>query len=214
VSQSLWKKEGVMPRNEPSWSVVRPASAQLRAFADRLSSLHPADIRHILWAIAEFGYQFYPVVSDTPDEFVDQLHQAADSAHTLGVVFREVSEFGFEDFMADVARVFDLAIGYFTSAYKDGENHDAYLVLVQLRHLRSGLKCPGAATPAQQASRAPNSHLAIIAGICVAALIWDLVSDHMPLWQLLAALLLVGAFGGLAFRLGKKAATGLETSVT
>jgi hypothetical protein len=56
--------------------------------------------------------------------------------------------------------------------------------------------------------------LATFAGICVAALIWVLVSDHMPLWQLLAALVLVGAFGGLVFRLGQKAATGLQTPVT
>ncbi len=107
-----------MQRNEPSKSVVRPGGAQLRAFADRLSSLHPADIRHILWAIAEFGCQFYPMIDarsfcHAPVEFVDQLHQAADSAYTLGVVFREVTEFGFQEFMVDVAKVFDLAIGYF-----------------------------------------------------------------------------------------------------
>src|SRR5215472_8176339 len=125
-----------MQGNEFASSVARPASAQLRAFADRLSSLHPADIRHILWAIAEFGYQFYPVISDAPEVFADQLHEAADSAHTLGVIFREVTEFGFQEFMTDVAKVFDLAVGYFTAAYNDGENHDAYLVLVQLRHLR------------------------------------------------------------------------------
>lgn len=204
-----------MQRNESSRSVVRPASAQLRAFADRLSTLHPADIRHILWAIAEFGYQFYPVIDpDAPPEFVDQLHEATDSAHTLGVVFRQVSESGFQEFMGDVARVFELAIGHFMSTYNDGENHDAYLVLVQLRQLRRSLVCPGAAASAQHLHREPSSHLAIIAGICVAALIWVLVADHVPLWQLLAALLLVGAFGGLAFRLGKKAATGLKASVT
>ncbi|HKD80992.1 MAG TPA: hypothetical protein VKH81_14945 [Candidatus Angelobacter sp.] len=204
-----------MQGNEFASSVARPASAQLRAFADRLSSLHPADIRHILWAIAEFGYQFYPVIDPgAPAEFADQLHEATDSAHTLGVVFRQVSEFGFQEFMGDVAKVFDLAIGHFTSSYND-ENHDAYLVLIQLRHLRSSLVYAGAAAPAaQHFDREASSHLAIVAGICVAALIWVLVSDHMPLWQLLAALLLVGAFGGLAFRLGKKAATGLETSLT
>jgi hypothetical protein len=212
-----------MQSNEFSKSVARPGGAQLRAFAERLSSLHPADIRHILWAIAEFGYQFYPLVdvhSDAPVKFVDPLHEATDSAHTLGVVFREVSEYSFPEFMADVARVFDLAIDYFTSACNDGRRRDAYLVLVQLRHLRNSLGCDGAGTPLplsaqhQQPSRALSSHLAIFAGICVAALIWDLLSDHMPLWQLLAALLLVGAFGGLVFRLGQKAATRLRTSVT
>jgi hypothetical protein len=215
VSQSLsGRKKGVMQRNEASRFVVRPASAQLRAFADRLSSLHPADIRHTLWAIAEFGYQFYPVLDKAPAKFVDQLHEATDSAFTLVVVFREVSEFGFREFMDDVAKVFDLAIGYFTSAYNDGENQDACLVLAQLRHRRSSLAGAGAPVSAQHLNRAPSGYLATIAGICVAVLIWDLVSDHMPLWQLLAALLLVGAFGGLAFRLGKKTATGLETSVT
>lgn len=203
-----------MQRNESSRSLVRPAGAQLRAFADRLASLHPADIRHILWAIAEFGYQFYPVIDTRPEEarFVDQLHQATDSAHTLGVVFREVSEFDFQEFMADVANVFDLAIAHFTSAYNAAENHDAHLVLVQLRHLRSSLGCPGAVKPPQHLHREASGHLAIFAAICVAALIWNLVANHMPLWQLLAILLLVGVFGGLVFRLGKKAATGLKTS--
>jgi hypothetical protein len=76
-----------MQRNNFSKSLVQPGGAQLRAFADRLSSLHPADIRHILWAIAEFGYQFYPMIdahSAAPVKFVDQLHEATDSAHTFG----------------------------------------------------------------------------------------------------------------------------------
>jgi hypothetical protein len=219
----LFGKEGVMQRNEPSKSVVRPGGAQLRAFADRLSSFHPADVRHILWAIAEFGYQFYPMIdarSHVPVEFVDQLHEATDSAHALGVLFPEITELGFQQFMADVAKVFDLEIGYFTSACDGGMNPDAYLVLVELRRLQNSLGFNNAAAPLPEGSehwylyRALSSHLAIVAGICIAALIWVLVSDHMPLWQVLAAVVLVVAFGGLAFRLGQKAATGVQTSAT
>ncbi len=101
--------------------------------------------------------------------------------------------------------------------YDDGMKMDADLVLVQLRRIRNhfwgndATPLPSGAQP-RHLSRALSSHLAAVAGICVAALVWDLVSDHMPLWQLLAALVLVGAFGGVAFRLGQKAATGLETS--
>jgi hypothetical protein len=213
-----------------SKSIARPSRIQLRAFADRLSLLHPADLSHILRSIAEFGYQFYPVIDLSRDETVkciDRLHQATDLAHTLAVVFKDVYHHPFSTclprceanvhlFMADVHRVFGLATDYFTSECNDERRGDADLVLAQLQRFMAVF----GGSPSSSASHkihVPHpfaSSLSVLAAICFAGLVWDLVADHFPLWQLLAALALVAAFGALFFRLGQKAAAGLESVST
>jgi hypothetical protein len=224
VSHPFGKEEGVM-QYKPSESIARPSRIQLRVFADRLSSLHPADLSHILQSLSEFGYQFYPVIDPARGEtanLIDPLHEATDLAHTLAVVFKDIYHHPFSDclprceanvhlFMADVGRVFDLAIRYFISACNDDRRREAELVVGELQRLRSLLSN----TPSVMARQTANashplaSPLSIFAAICFAGLVWDLVADHFPLWQLLAALVLVAAFGGLVFRLGQKATAGL-----
>lgn len=214
---------------QSSESIARPSRIQLRAFADRLSSLHPADLGHILLSIAEFGYQFYPVIDlsqDGPIQFIDRLHKATDLAHTLAVVFKDVyhhplsscppkCEVSVHLFMADVYRVFALANGYFASECNDDRRSEADLVLAQLQRVMGVLGT--SSSTASQKTNATNplaSPLSIFAAICFAGLVWDLIADHFSLWQLMATLALVAAFGGLVFRLGQKAAAGLTNPST
>jgi hypothetical protein len=218
------KKEGVVQNQSPE-SVAQPSRIQLRVFADTLSSLHPADLGHILRSIAEFGYQFYPVIDLSRGEtvqFIDHLHEATDLAHTLAVVFKDVYHHPFSSclpkcevnvhlFMTDVHRVFYLAIGYFTSECNDDRRKDADLVMAQLQRLLAGSTSMPSSTPSQKinVTHTLASPLSILAAVCFAGLVWDLIADHVPLWQLLAALALVIAFGGLVFRLGQKAAASI-----
>ncbi len=212
-------------------SVARPSRIQLRAFADTLSSLHPSDLGHILRTIAEFGYQFYPVIDLSRNEtvhFIDPLHEATDLAHTLAVVFKDVYHHPFSNclpkcevnvhlFMTDVHRVFDLAIVFFKSECNDDRRNETDLVVAQLQRLMAVSGSMPSSTANHQKTNATHplaSPLSILAGVCFAGLIWDLMADHVPLWQLLAALALVIAFGGLVFRLGQQAAARIAHDVS
>ena len=205
-----------MQKKSSSDYAAQPSHTQLKAFADRLESLHSADFRDILWSIAQLR-ELYPatdlvVVHGGIEAFADPLHEAADLAQTLAVVSKELKESEFHAFVEDVIRVFDLSICYFLSECNDDRRSEADRVLAQLRRHRAFLgnrtstQIATAGSPEDSNNHPLGSPLSIFAAICFAGLVWDLAADHFPLWHLLATIGLVAGFGGLVFRLGQKAA--------
>lgn len=179
--------------------------------------------------------------SDPSKEPLEGLPEVLELAHTLWIVYpgeAKAMDGGerFVNFLSNFGRLLDLAYDYFFTiqdfAADQARSNSAQLVCVQIERIAANLGTERDALPCldplakysgevkeQMGGFIPGTvrrwyHgiAAPAAAICVALLLWDISSDHLPLWQIIAAIGLVLAICGAAFRLGQRLQTPVSLS--
>lgn len=179
---------------------ARP-SDRAATLAGRLASVHPADVLQGSTILAEFAG------SNMQDPAYTAGHggthsQTEELAATVIAVLRS-SPREFSGLLPDYVRLLGMVRAFLIR--QDGNA----LAIAQLDRIAKALAVEDAAViaaaPARPGLRQIVHDKAVIAAaVCLALLLFDLTSDHFPIWQLLAAIALLAGVCPLMFRIGAK----------
>jgi hypothetical protein len=195
-----------MRQNEQSKRGNQARPSDRATLAGRLSEVHPANIRQGLQILEEFADAQMRDAAFTAGH--GGTHSEAEElAVTLQVVLRDRD--AFDSILIDYIRLLSMVRTFLT---RQGGNE---LAINQINRIEKALAVEDAAAdpaPILRAGHWLKSKAVIVAALSLALLIWDISSDDLLLWQIIAALGLVGCIGGAAFRIGQRLQTPVLTS--
>jgi hypothetical protein len=179
--------------------------------AGQLSGVHHVDVQQTLQILTEFARaemrdaSFASPTGGTHSE-------AEELGATLIMVRNEVDAESFTAFLHDYVRLLGMVRTFLT---RQGGNT---LAIAEIDRITKGLAVEEAVitdpAPVRRAGIQPwlKSKAVIVAAIALALHVWDISSDGLMLWQIIAAIGLVGCIGGAAFRIGQRLQTPVTTS--
>jgi len=179
---------------------ARPAD-RAQTLAEQLQSIHPADLFQGAHILAEFAGEAMRDTSFTAGHG-GTFSEEEELAITIKVVLRD-SPKEFSSLLPDYARLLGMVR---TFLVRQGGNT---LAISQIDRIVKALAVDDAA--AVVAAPAPaglqpwlKDKAVIAAAVCLSLLLFDLTSDHFPIYQLLAAIALIAGVCPLMFRIGAK----------
>jgi hypothetical protein len=181
---------------------ARP-SDHANTLAQQLQSIHPADLFQGAHILAEFAGEAMRDASFTAG-YGGTFSETEELAATIIVVLRD-SPKEFSSLLPDYVRLLGMVRAF---CVRQGGNE---LAIAQLNRITKALAVDADVAviaadpaPARRAAHWLKGKAVIVAAIALAFLVWDISSDDLLLWQIVAALGLVAVICGAAFRIGQR----------